>query len=113
MPRLSSASLAAGTCVAPNASPPPTSAMLILLVGGGEALGATQVPAARLALLSRGINLDNIVSSGRLANYDSADMAMLTSMGFTFVRIPIDPGWVIEGVPMDGQTDLSSADHAA
>jgi endoglucanase len=87
--------------------------MLILLAGGAEAFAATQVPAARLALLSRGINVDDIVSTGRLANYDSAAMAMLTSMGFTYVRIPIDPGWVIEGVPMDRLTDPSSADHAA
>jgi endoglucanase len=90
-----------------------SAAAVALLSVGGQALAATQVPAARLALLSRGINADNLVNNIRLANYDDVAIAKLTSMGFTYVRIPIDPSWIIQGAPVDYQKTLSSATRAA
>lgn len=88
-------------------------ALLVLLSGPGEALSATQVPASRLALLARGINADNIVNNSRIVTYDATDIAQLQAMGFTYVRIPIDPSYMLTGVPVDGQKLPSSAARVA
>ncbi len=88
-------------------------ALLVLLSGPGEALSATQVPASRLALLARGVNADNIVNNSRIVTYDATDIAQLQAMGFTYVRIPIDPSYMLAGVPVDGQKLPSSAGRVA
>ncbi len=88
-------------------------ALLVLLSGPGEALSATQVPASRLALLARGVNADNIVNNSRIVTYDATDIAQLQTMGFTYVRIPIDPSYMVTGAPVDGQKLPSSAGRVA
>jgi endoglucanase len=88
------------------------SILLLWLLGAG-AYGATRVPASRLALLSRGINADNIVNNSRLADYTAADLFRLRIMRINNIRIPIDPSYIVVGVPIDGQTALSDAARVA
>ncbi len=87
--------------------------ILLFWFSGGGANAASQVPVNRLALLSRGINADNIVNNSRLAEYTSADLFKLRSMGINNIRIPIDPSYIIVGVPIDGQTAPSDAPRVA
>ncbi len=88
------------------------SILLLWLLGAG-ANAATQVPASRLALLSRGMNADNIINNSRLADYTAADLFRLRLIGINNIRIPIDPSYIVVGVPIDGQTALSDAGRVA
>lgn len=83
------------------------SILLIWLLGAG-ANAVTQVSTSRLALLSHGINADNIVNNSRLSDYTSTDIFRLRLMGINNIRIPIDPSYIVVGVPIAGQTTLSS-----
>jgi endoglucanase len=76
----------------------------ILTLGGCQratAEPASDVPASRLQTLSRGINLDNVVNNVRMANYGGDEIRKLKAMGFTYVRIPIDPSFIVEGMPVE------------
>ncbi len=86
--------------------------LLLWLLGVG-ANGATRVPANRLALLSHGMNADNIVNNSYVANYTPDDMAQLKAMGITYIRIPIDPSWIIVNAPVENRRALSDAARAA
>jgi len=91
---------------------------LIAAGAGGDGLRATAatasaVPPSRLQIMSRGINADNIVNNTRLAIYDSEDMDKLKSMGFTYVRIPVDPSYILTDIPIEGTTTVSDAAHVA
>lgn len=94
--------------------------MLILLVGlavlllGVGAAGAQQggVSDVRFARLSRGINLafwfwytpEDI--DGR---FSDDDFALIRDLGFTFVRVPIDLGFIMD----EGSADLLNRDNLA
>ena len=89
-------------------------ALAMAFAGQGEALASTQVSAGRLAEMSRGINADNIVNNNTYyADYGPDDMAKLKAMGITYVRLPIDPSWIIPSAPIDGKKDWSDAARAA
>ena len=107
------AKLRSAVANAPRAAIGSGAALLMLMSGLGEAQAATQVPVSRLALLSRGVNADNIVNNSRQATYDSAAIAQLTAMGFTYVRIPIDPSYILAGAPVDYQTAPASPGRVA
>ena len=87
--------------------------LLTSLSIAGEAHASTQVPSSRLALLSKGINGDNIVNNTFVANYTSDDTAQLKAMGMTYIRIPIDPSWIIAAAPVENQKPYSDAARAA
>lgn len=80
---------------------------------GASASPASSVPASRLASLGRGINADNIVNNTRVASYEAEDLKKLKSMGFTNIRIPIDPSFILAGVPIERTETMSDKDRVA
>jgi len=70
--------------------------------GGGSTTQAAPkplnaVPAVRLANLARGVNLDQWFAEGDLnattfqQEYSASDLRLLKQLGFTYVRLPLDP----------------------
>jgi endoglucanase len=88
-------------------------ALLMSIAGGGQACSATQVSAARLTLLAKGINVGAISTDSVMSTYTPDDLAQLHAMGFTNVRMPIDPSWVLAGVPINPKSGASNDAHVA
>jgi endoglucanase len=88
-------------------------ALFLSMSGGEQASSATQVPASRLALLARGINTGIGSTDGTVPPDPTEDYAALRAMGFTYVRINVDPSWIITGVPVHTKTGVSDPPRVA
>ena len=88
-------------------------ALALAACQGAMASPPSNVPASRLQSLSRGINADNVVNNTRMAIYDDGDLKKLRSMGFTNIRVPIDPSFILAGVPVERMGLMSDGERVA
>jgi endoglucanase len=77
-------------------------------------LGATGVPAQRLAALARGFNLPGWLDGGATRRPDPGTLAALHRRGFTHVRLPVTPERLIAAfsAPADVARDRAELDAA-